>query len=76
MKIGKRDYRKIKKDYIEIDKSIYDGDVWKLYEHNEYGEDALCIAVNLTQRFYTYTDESLDYTVSYLEDYTLYSMLP
>ena len=59
---------KIEKDYHVIDSSFINGDMWRLYEHNLYGEDAEGIAVNLTKRVYTYTWESLAYTIENLNN--------
>lgn len=67
MKVGKMNLHQIETDYYKIDSQIINGDVWVLYEHNEYGEDVKAIAVNLTQSYYTYTYETLDYTVENLE---------
>ena len=75
MKVGLKDLHQIETDYYEIDSKIINGDTWVLYEHNEYGEDVKAIAVNLTQRFYTYTFESLYYTVDNLDsEYEIYSL--
>lgn len=77
MKVGNMDLHKIERGYYKIDTKIINGDVWALYEHKEYGEDVKAIAVNLTQSYYAYTYETLDYTVENLEcDYfsELYSL--
>ena len=75
MKVGLKDFHQIKTDYYEIDSKIIDGDLWILYEHNEYGEEVKCIALNLTKGFYVYTFETLDYTVENLEnEFEMYSL--
>lgn len=75
MKIGLMDYRQITNDYHQIDTKFIDGDCWVLYEHNWDGDEVKCIAVNLTKKFYTYTWESLEYTVEYLEEeFELYKL--
>ena len=66
---------KIEKDYTVIDSCVRNGQIWRLYEHDFYGEDVQGIAVNLTKRVYTYTWESLDYTIENLrEEYKLFKL--
>ena len=43
---------------------------WRLYEHNEFGEDVPMIATNGPK--YVYTWESLEYTVNHLDEYEVH----
>lgn len=74
MKVGLKDFRKIEKDYYEVDSKIINGDLWLLYENYEYGEDVKSIAVNLTSGFYVYTFETLYYVYENLDEYEMYSL--
>ena len=67
MKKGLKDFHQIETDYYEIDSAIINGDMWVLYEHSEYGDEVKAIAVNITKSYYTYTYESLRYTVENLD---------
>ena len=73
---GNQSLRKIKKDYYKVDSCVTPDGTWVLYEHEEYGDEVDAIAVNLTERFYTYTQESLEYTRCYLEDFELFTLAP
>lgn len=76
MEKGYRSLATIKRDYYELDKTIYEGDTWILFEHEEYGDERKMMAVNMTQKYYTLTWETLDYTIENLEDeYNVYSLL-
>ena len=74
MKIGLKDYSQICKDYHEIDNTLCNGEQWLLFEDDLDGEDAPCIAVNLTKKYYVYTEESLRYTVDNLDEFEMYSL--
>ena len=69
------DLASIEKDYHMIDSSFMNGERWRLYEHDFYGEEVRCIAVNLTKGVYTYTWETLTYTIENLdEEYELFKL--
>lgn len=68
MKKGRMDLAQIEKDYTMMDSLVDKGEYWRLYEHDLYGDDVSAIAVNLSKMTYTYTQESLAYTVENLDD--------
>ena len=71
---GLKDLSKIEKDYTCIDSCIYNGEYWRLYEHDIYGDEIWAIAVNFSKKVYTYTYENLEYTIENIEEYELFKL--
>lgn len=66
MKIGIRSLKSINKFYHEIDRKSSN---LILYERNLDGDEAFHILVNMRDKCYTYTGESIDYTIEHSEEY-------
>lgn len=67
MKIGNKSLKSINKYYHEIDRTSSN---LILYEHNLDGDEDPCILVNMRDECYTYTWETIDYTITHSEEYT------
>ena len=70
MKKGLKSLRTINKFYHEINRKSSN---LILYEHNLDDEDAR-ILVNMRDECYTYTWETIDYTITHSEDYTWFRL--
>ena len=69
------DLGKIEKHYHVIDSSFMNCEMWRLYEHDMYGDEVSAIAVNLSKKAYTYTRESLECTIENLNnEYELFKL--
>ena len=72
MKIGIRSLKFINKFYHEIDRMSSN---LILYEHNLDGDEDVHILVNMRDKCYTYTWESIDYTIEHSEEYTWFRFI-
>lgn len=66
MKTGLKSLRTINKFYHEINRKSSN---LILYEHNFDGDEDAFILVNMRDECYTYTWETIDYTITNSEDY-------
>ena len=66
MKRGNRSFKSIQKYYHEIDKM----DKYVMYEHNLDGDEDAFIVVDTIFNCYTYTWESITYTINNPDEYT------
>lgn len=67
MKRGNKSLKSINKFYHEIDRMSAN---LILYEHNLDGDEDAGILVNMRDECYTYTWETIDYTIQHPEEYT------
>lgn len=67
MKRGNKSLKSINKFYHEIDRM---SENLILYEHNLDGDEDAGILVNIRDECYTYTWETIDYTIQHSEEYT------
>lgn len=71
MKRGNKSLKSINKFYYEIDSK----GSFILYEHNLYGDEDVHILVDMLTNCYTYTWESIDYTLDNPEEYTWFKLV-
>lgn len=71
MKKGLKSLRTINKFYHEIDRMSAN---LILYENNLDGDEDVGILVNMRDECYTYTWETIDYTIQHPEDYTWFRL--
>lgn len=71
MKKGLKSLRTINKFYHEINRKSSN---LILYEHNFDGDEDAFILVNMRDECYTYTWETIDYTITNSEDYTWFRL--
>lgn len=71
MKRGLKSLKSINKFYHEINRKSSN---LILFEHNLMGDENACILVNLRDDCYTYTWESIDYTIEHSEEYKWFKL--
>lgn len=71
MKKGLKSLRMINKFYHEINRKSSN---LILYEHNFDGDEDAYILVNMRDECYTYTWETIDYTIIHPEKYTWFRL--
>lgn len=71
MKRGNESLKSIKKYYHEIDRKSSN---LILYEHNLDGDEDVFILVNMRDECYTYTRETIDYTITNPEYFTWFRL--
>ena len=72
MKRGTRSFKNIQKFYHEIDKI----DNYVLFEDNLNGDEYAFILVDIIRNCYTYTWESISYTLDNPYEFTWFRFLP